>query len=101
MTAPKGIPFTQYLSPEGRQVPQWIDRPADVEAKAAAVIAAGGRFEVEKLRTGVVSMEVVRDGDVETESVAMQLCANGPDVLAAVDKLVDEAHARLVGGKQP
>jgi hypothetical protein len=91
-----GIPFTLYLMPFGEKVPQWINRPADVEDKARAVIAAGGRFEVEMLQTGEASFEVVREKDGETESVAAEFCANGPDVPAAVDKLVADAHARIV-----
>ena len=91
----KGLPFTQYLMPFGEARPQWIDRPADVEEKALAVIAAGGRFEAEMLRTGHISFEVVREKDGETESVAAELCTNGPEVLAAVDKLVVDAYARL------
>lgn len=90
-----GIPFTQYLMPFGEKRPQWIDRPADVEEKAKAVIAAGGRFESEMLRTGQVSFEVVRDVDGETESVAAEICANGPGVLAAIDKLVGDAYRHL------
>lgn len=95
MTAAKGIPFTQFLMPFGEKRPQWIDRPADIEEKAKAVIAAGGRFEMEMLRTGEASFEVVREVDGETESIAAEVCSNGPDVIATVDKLVSDAHARL------
>jgi hypothetical protein len=92
-----GIPFTQYLLPNGQKRQEWIDRPADIEEKARAVIAAGGRFEAEVLRTGQVSLEVIRDAaDGETESVAHEICANGPDVPIAVDKLVNDAHRTLV-----
>src|SRR5690349_2567514 len=96
----KGIPFTQYLMPFGEQRPQWIDRPAEIEEKARAVIAAGGRFEVEQLRTGEASFEVVREVDGETESVAAAICHNGPAVLATVDKLVADAYLRLCAGEE-
>ena len=94
----KGIPFTQYLMPFGDQRAQWIDRPGDVEQKAMAVIALGARFEMEMLRTGEASFEVVRDVDGEPETVAAEICANGPEVLATIDKLVGDAHARLCAG---
>lgn len=95
----RGIPFTQYLMPFGEPRPQWIDRPDDIEDKSRQVIAAGGRFEVEMLRSGDISFEVVRDADGETESVAAKVCPNGPAVLAAVDALVTDAHSRLCASK--
>ena len=91
----KGIPFTQYLLPFGEKRPQWIDRPDDVEERAKAVIAAGGRFEIEMLRTGEISMEVVKDGPEETESVALHICFNGPVVPETVDRLVADAYTAL------
>lgn len=91
----KGIPFTQYLLPDGRTRQETIDRPADIEEMARKVMAVGGRFEAEILRTGHVSFEVVKDNGGETETVAIKICDNGPNVLAAVDKLVTDAHRIL------
>lgn len=93
------IPFTQYLMPFGDFVGTTIDRPADVEADARAVIAAGFRFESEMLRTGEVSMEVLKDGGIDDGGdpvvIAHEVCANGPVVLEAVDRLVRTAKANL------
>lgn len=84
-----GIPFTQYLLPNGRKQPQWIDRPADVEAKAREFIAAGGWYECEILTTGQVSLTACLTVAAEPQDIEFQICANGPEVEAAVDRLVD------------
>lgn len=87
------IRFTQFLRPDGRQVETTIDRPPEIEAMASAVVAQGVRLEIEVLRTGEVSLEAV---DLELEdSLACELCDNGPEVPEAVDRLVREAHRRL------
>jgi len=92
------IPFTQYLRPDGRFTAVHIDRPQDIEAKAAEVVAAGGRFEAEVLNTGVVSFEVVAGDSDDPFSVAIELCENGPAVLDAVDQLVRDAYSRITDG---
>ena len=80
------IPFTQYLMPDGRPKQIEINRPEEVEAKAAKIIAAGLRLEAEVLRTGEVSFTVF---DVETETdEACEVSRNGPEVLEAVDRLI-------------
>jgi len=82
------IPFRQYLLPDGRQKQIEIDRPEEVETKAQAIIAAGCRLEAEVLMTGEVSFTVF---DLETETdEACEVCANGPAVLDAVDRLIME-----------
>lgn len=80
------ISFTQFLRPNGEQRPVTIDRPAAIEAKAQQIVDAGYRFECEELSTGAVSL-TISDGE---DDLAMELCANGPAVPVAVDKLVSE-----------
>lgn len=93
------IHFTQYMRPDGRKQDTTIERPEVVEALARKIVEAGGRFEIEVLRTGAISLEVVADDpDDDLRSVAHELCSNGPEVLVAVDKLVEEA-ARVLGVK--
>ena len=92
----RGILFTQYLLPNGRRQPQWIDRPAEVEAKAQRFIAAGGWYECEILTTGQVSFTACMNVNGEPQDIEFQICANGPDVLDAVDQLVD-ASFKYVG----
>lgn len=87
------IPFTQYLLPNGRRSAVTIKRPAKIEALAQKIIAAGCRFEIEMLQTGEVSMEILKDvpdPDLD-DSVAMEICTNGPEVPVAVDKMVADA----------
>ena len=96
----QAIPFAQYLRPDGRTRPMTIERPTHILALATAVIAAGGRFEIEELTTGDVSMTVEHpDFERWDESVAVAicLCPNGPAVPETVDALVRDAYAVLVG----
>lgn len=78
------IPFTQFLRPDGRQVPVQVHRPADIEAKARAILAAGFVFECEQLITGHVSLTIANS----KEDVAIEICHNDRAVLAAVDRLI-------------
>lgn len=93
-----GIPFTQFLRPHGRPRPVEIERPDVVVRHAADIIAWGGRFEIEELRDGTVSMTVEHPDYEQAEEptpVASQLCPNRPPVVPAVDQLVADAYARL------
>ena len=96
------IPFIQYLRPDGRRHETSIERPADIEDLAKEVIQSGARFESEVLMNGTVSLECVgtenEDGDRET--LAIDLTANGPGVLDAVDRLVRNAHATIAASKK-
>ena len=79
-----------------------VDRPPEIEEKAAAVVAAGGRFETEVLLTGVVSFTCEHDlWEAEDRGqVAHELSANGPPVLVAVDRLVEQSHRMLVSSHE-
>jgi hypothetical protein len=87
------IPFTQFMRPDGRQVPVTIDRPKEIEDTAKRLIAAGYRLEIEHLMTNAVSMEVIRPSG--EDSLAMEICANGAQVPMAVDKMILDAQAEL------
>lgn len=97
------IPFTQFLMPDGRQVPVMISRPAEIEQQARAIIERGYTFEIEMLRTGEVSMEIIKRVppfiDQDDEVIASELCHNGPTageslgVPEAVDRMVKAAEA--------
>lgn len=86
-TEKTGIPFTQFLMPDGRREQVWIDRPAPIEERAREIIAAGYRFECEMLSDyRTISLTI---GDpVEEEDIEIELCQNGPAVPEAVDRLV-------------
>jgi hypothetical protein len=87
------IPFTQYLRPDGRQRPVWIERPAEIVALADQLRQAGYHFDIEELTTGAISMTVETTGD--DEPLAHELCPNGPAVPDAVDRLIRTAVAAL------
>lgn len=87
------VPFTQFLMPNGRRQEVTIDQPPEIEALAKRIIAAGHRFEIEMLRTGEISMEIVRDvpdADID-DSIAGEICPNGPPVHLAVEKMIRDA----------
>jgi hypothetical protein len=89
------IPFTQFLRPDGEQKTIQIQRSPEIEAVAAQLIAAGCRLEAEVLRTGECSFTCERGEQV----LAIEVCQNGPPVLAAVDKLIAEAIGQLAAGE--
>jgi len=86
------VRFTQYILPHGRKRTLTINRPFKVEEKARQVEVAGGRFEVEILRSGEVSLTVA----YEDEDIAIELVPNDASVPPAVDRLVDAAFEKLV-----
>ncbi len=88
----KYIPFTQYLLPNGRKIETGIFRPDEIYEKAMDIIDAGFRFEAEILRTGEVSITITDNDDVDVD---IEVVENGPDVLLAVDQLVNRFHEIL------
>lgn len=91
------IPLTQYLLPDGRKTQTGIQLDQETEDLAKKIIADGYRFEIEMLRTGEISMEIVKDvPDPDCEdSIAMDICGNGPQVPIAVKGIVYDAATGL------
>jgi hypothetical protein len=87
------IPFTQYVRPDGRKRPVTINRPAEIEAKARALLLMGLRLEAEELTTGQVSFTVY--DPVKEEDIVQEIVSNGPGVGAAVDRLVEAAYGMV------
>lgn len=81
------IPFTQYLLPDGRQMPVVIEVSDEAHAAAMKLIDTGLEFECEVLRTGDVSLTITdpAEGDLDIAVVP-----NGPGMREAVEKLVLE-----------
>jgi hypothetical protein len=88
MGTKKEIEFTQYLRPTGRPRKVWIERSEPIAQKAQAIQAMGYSFECEELVTGMVSL-TISDGE---QDVAIELCQNGPEVPATVDRLIEEFY---------
>jgi hypothetical protein len=113
------VRFTQYLQPDGRQVPTDIDLDEEIERKAHALQAKGYVFEIEMLNVGPqtstsegkgkllkalagsdrlpdISMEIMKPfGD---ESLCGRLAVNGPDVIVKVTEMIIEGYALVFGG---
>lgn len=86
----KWIPFTQYLFPDGVKTLVFAPTPEGAGDKVRAILAAGLVFECEMLATGIISLTV---GDKRQElDVAIELTPNGPEVLAALARLVESAY---------
>lgn len=83
------IPFTQFDLPNGRRRAASFSRPSGTAQIAAELIADGHEFHCEVLSTGVVSLTCFNHATCE--DIAIELCANGPEVPAAVDRLIRAA----------
>jgi hypothetical protein len=90
------IPFTQYLRPNGRQIPVEIALDYDTELKARAILDAGFKFEIEMLSTGQVSATIadpVNDEDVSHAKIV----PNGPAVPQAVKDMIMDFQLKEPG----
>lgn len=87
------VPFTQYLMPDGRKRDTSIAMPIDLKPMVDKILNAGYRFEIEMLTTGEISMEVA--DPVTEDSLAMEICKNGPEVPISTESLIKEAAESL------
>jgi len=83
------IPFTQYLKPDGRKRMMRFGVLGESAVAARKVLDAGLQFECEILTTDEVSLTVF-DDEIE-EDIAIEVCPNGPDVDAAIVRLINAA----------
>jgi hypothetical protein len=84
------IPFIRGY-PNGARGLQEIDRTRATEAMAHRFIAHDGRYLIEVLKDGTVSLIAIIDVDGKAKDVARETCANGPALLKAVDRLVTKS----------
>lgn len=100
----KEIPFTQYLYPQGVSSLQFIDRPEEIANLAYDVIANGYRFAVEN-RYGKIVMACepkgaraswIKEGQGFPWAIAEEKAKNGPEVIAAVDRLIKRAYEHVM-----
>ncbi len=80
--------LTQYVLPNGKKKEIRTKRPANIEAMAARFVEAGGRYEMEKLRTGQISFTACAEVDGEMQDIAIALSPNGPEAPAALDDVI-------------
>lgn len=88
------IPFIRHF-PSGRRGAQEIARSPKIETKAAEFIDHAGRFLIEILPDGKVHLMAIIDLAEGCTKVADEICANGPDLMEAVDRLIETAHPRI------
>ena len=90
------IEFTQYILPNGRKELIKIDRGPAYDKKASALRKAKCRFEAEILRTGEVSLTCEQEeSDGNWLTLSIEVVPNGPGILEAVDRLIDNALKKL------
>ena len=80
------IPFTQFLLPDGRQKPATLPVSAKLARVARELIEGGHEFHAEILTTGEVSLTCFDPR--EEVDIAIEVCANGPEVPKAVERLI-------------
>lgn len=83
------IPFTQYMRPNGRKVPQQFPCDQETYDKAQQLLELGLRFEAEVLMNDMCSFTIF-DPMSDIGDVAIKLCMNGPKVPETVKALVIE-----------
>ena len=83
--------FIQYLRPYGNKKEVLVDRPPEIETKAQTLWENSCRLECEVLTTDEVSLTCERGG----ETLAIEISPNGPEVLDAVDKVVETAFKKV------
>lgn len=89
------VAFMQYKRPDGRAVQVAIARPPEQVRQGLNLWHAGCELAAEVLTTGEVSFTVERDDDGETQTLAHEVVENGPEVPAAVDRLLATATKAL------
>ena len=78
--------WIQYMMPNGQRKKVEFDVADDLQPQLDAIESAGCRLECEVLSTGEVSLTIFH---IESEEdVGIELSDNGPDVPAAVDRLI-------------
>lgn len=88
------IPFVRQY-PSGRRGLQEVLRDPKIELHAAEFIDHAGRFLIEILPDGRAHLMAIIDLAQGCTRVAEETCANGPDLMDAVDRLVEAAYPRI------
>lgn len=84
------ITFTEYVLPRGARKKVSFLRPPQIEAMAAQLVSAGHHFDMEKLRTGVVSITCENNEDMSS----IQLVPDDTELPGLIDKLVKTAYKK-------
>ena len=87
------IPFTQYMLPNGARRSATFECNEETYAQSKRLLEDGYYFDAEILSTGMVSLTC----EEEDRLVNIEVVANGPDVVQAVERLVAESYATVFG----
>lgn len=92
------IPFTQYHLPDGRKEQIELAANEKTTQRANELIAAGCHFDMEVLRTEMVSLTCEKD-DLDDPLVGIQLCSKDTAMIfKTVEKLVNESYRTMKKG---
>jgi len=83
--------FTQYLLPDGRKRPMYINVDHETGSKANQLIGAGCHFDVEILSTGMISLTCECDEDM----IGIQLSKNDPEIVDKTVLLINESYDKV------
>jgi len=90
--------FTQYLMPNGRKKNVFFEIENSIlVGKVETLLEQKCYFECEMLQTGKISltcMQVNHEYE-EEETLAIEVCENGPEVVNAVARLIENAYIKL------
>ena len=92
------IPFTQYMLPNGAKKEVGFQVDNEIQLLADDLLKAGCHFDVEVLRTGLVSMTCENEGELFEDNpvLSIKISRNDPqDLTRNVVLLVKNAHAYL------
>lgn len=79
------IEFTEYILPNGRKKKKYFIRPLDIVEKADKIIEKGYRFEMEKLRTGEISITIF--DPKKTIDIDIRICSES-NIIENVDNMI-------------
>jgi len=97
------IPFTQFIPPHGEKREIFFSTTREeLKSLSRYCIENGVTFEIERLRTGEVHIESVRDVDGEPVTISGAITENGPPIVHAVGRLIqDTADFLRIEKKKP
>lgn len=82
------LPFAQYLRPNGRKSAVNAPCTKEIYDLGNTFLDKGGKYEVEVLTTGHISMTASYVVKGEPQDIAIEICDNNEAVHTALEKLV-------------
>lgn len=92
------VPVTEFILPNGRQVRKVVNVSNKSAEQAGVLLGVGYVFELERLRTGELSFEVIaekEDDEGDRSVIASCLVDECDDIFDPFAKLIHDALERL------